>query len=232
MRACRFRLPLSLYWTSGSCKQRQRCLHLAARHASSKDQRVAPPKFGNPRRVVVTGIGLVTPVGVGKDEAWQGLMDGKSGVVQLQDEGFAPLPSRVAGKVPVGTNPGEYNAADWLEPSEVRRLPAGIQFGLCAAKQAMSDAGWSEEAQETGTSPFDPLRTGVAIGTGISGAEDLLSGHDALNDRGYVLFVVPAVLCFVFCVLSITPLFQPFPHGGRRRSIQSAVNSTASLSFP
>jgi hypothetical protein len=130
----------------------------------------APPVFGKPRRVVVTGIGLVTPLGVGVEHVWQGLMDGRSGLVDLDGEGFAGLPAQVAGRVPVGdTDRGGWDPLSWLEPSEARRLPPGIQFGLAAARQALTDAGWSAEH-----TPFAPQRTGVAIGTGISGAQDLL----------------------------------------------------------
>lgn len=151
---------------------------LQRRCAQSTAHRAAPA-FGSPRRVVVTGVGLVTPVGVGASVTWEGLMTGQSGVVKLDEERFQSLPSRVAGKVPVGTNHGEYNAADWMELSEARRLPTGIQYGLAAVQEAVTDAGWSGEHN-----PFDPIRTGVAIGTGISGAEDLLDGHDTLNSRG------------------------------------------------
>lgn len=122
-----------------------------------------PPVFRTPRRVVVTGLGIVSPIGVGAEYCWKRLTSRACGITTLEGEEFASLPSRVAGVVPRGTGDGQFDPGHWVEPHEARRHPLNILFGLAAAKQALGDARWF---------PDDPklrARTGVAIGCGISG---------------------------------------------------------------
>eukprot|EP00041_Stephanoeca_diplocostata_P018977 m.402352 g.402352 ORF g.402352 m.402352 type:complete len:355 (-) comp21177_c0_seq10:874-1938(-) len=150
----------------------------------------SPPRFVSPRRVVVTGIGIVSPLGVGVDVCWKRLNSGSSGLVHLTGDGFQSLPSRVAGLVPrARDNPdsdsdslGSFDPLQWLDAHSVRTLPDGIQFGIAAAEQALVDAGLDDPGER---SVLDRNRMGVAIGCGISGAQDLLRGNEILQQRGH-----------------------------------------------
>eukprot|EP00040_Diaphanoeca_grandis_P044134 m.11388 g.11388 ORF g.11388 m.11388 type:complete len:440 (-) comp8797_c0_seq1:200-1519(-) len=144
------------------------------------------PRFARPRRVVVTGIGLVTPLGVGVRHNWEALIQGKSGIRTIDSswnqytDAFESLSVKIAGIVPNTTQlpNGGFDASTWLDRREIRIHPDNIQFGLCAAAQAITDS-----KLFTGNA-INPERMGVAVGCGISGAQDLLAAHDALNRGG------------------------------------------------
>src|SRR5690348_5566240 len=116
------------------------------------------------RRVVVTGMGVVTPLGIGLERVWRRLLAGESGIAAIQSFDVSDLPSRIAGQVPLGdTASGRFNADEWVPPKDQRKMDTFIVFAMAAAVQAVDDSGWvadSEEAQE---------RTGVMIGSGIGG---------------------------------------------------------------
>ena len=133
------------------------------------------------RRVVVTGIGLVTPFGVGIEHNWQSLIQGKSGIRQIESIETADLPAKIAGEVPVGpTAENLFAADDWVEPKDQRRMDPFIIYGLAASVQAVRDSGWQATTEE------DQFRTGVMIGSGIGGLPGISECAVTLNrkDRG------------------------------------------------
>src|SRR4051794_22921534 len=95
------------------------------------------------RRVVVTGLGMVTPLACGVEATWRRLINAESGISRIDRFDVSDLPSRIAGQIPHGdgTN-GTYNPDQWMEPKEQRKGDPFITYGLCAARQALDDAGW------------------------------------------------------------------------------------------
>ncbi|QOV35588.1 beta-ketoacyl-[acyl-carrier-protein] synthase family protein [Streptomyces ferrugineus] len=132
----------------------------------------APPR---PRRVVVTGLGAVTPLGVGVGELWRGLLDGRHGIRELAGEEFAGLPVRVAGVVPV-------DPAGLLPRPMARRMNRAAQFGVLAAREAWVDAGFT--AGGTRESGVDPARVGVSLGAILGDASVLVGGDRRLREKG------------------------------------------------
>src|SRR6266852_297483 len=116
------------------------------------------------RRVVVTGMGLVTPLGIGLDQVWRRLLAGESGIGAIQSFDVSDLPSRVAAQVPRGDRAfGLFNADEWVPPKDHRRMDEFIIFAMGAAVQAVEDSGWQPDSEE------EYERTGVMIGSGIGG---------------------------------------------------------------
>jgi 3-oxoacyl-[acyl-carrier-protein] synthase II len=131
------------------------------------------------RRVVITGIGLVTPLGVGAEHVWRRLLGGESGVGAIQSFDVSDLPSKIAGQVPRGeTSSGAFNADDWVPPKDQRRMDEFIVYAMAAAEQAVSDAGWRPAGEE------DRERTGVMIGSGIGGLPGITEGAILLHEKG------------------------------------------------
>lgn len=139
----------------------------------ARPERVAA--VGGPRRVVVTGLGAVTPLGVGVDELWRGLLDGRHGIRELDDEEFAELPVRVAGTVPV-------DPMELLPRQAARRMNRAAQFAVLAAREAWGDAGFV--AGGTRESGLDPERVGVSLGAILGDASVLVGGDRKLRDKG------------------------------------------------
>src|ERR1700752_4052939 len=144
------------------------------------------------RRVVVTGMGLVTPLGIGLERNWSRLTESESGIRAIQSFEVSDLPSKIAGQVPRGdTASGLFNADDWVAPKDQRKMDGFIIFALAAAAQAVEDAGWlptGEEACE---------RTGVMIGSGIGGLPGITEGAVTVHERGprrLTPFFIPANL--------------------------------------
>ncbi|WP_406122118.1 beta-ketoacyl-[acyl-carrier-protein] synthase family protein [Streptomyces sp. NBC_00989] len=139
----------------------------------ARPERVAA--VGGPRRVVVTGLGAVTPLGVGVDELWRGLLDGRHGIRELDGEEFAELPVRVAGTVPV-------DPMELLPRQAARRMNRAAQFAVLAAREAWGDAGFV--AGGTRESGLDPERVGVSLGAILGDASVLVGGDRKLRDKG------------------------------------------------
>ncbi len=144
------------------------------------------------RRVVVTGMGLVTPLGIGLERNWNRLTEGVSGISAIQSFDVSDLPARIAGQVPRGdTASGLFNPDDWIPPKDQRKMDRFIVYALAAAVQAVEDADWlpqDEEARE---------RTGVMIGSGIGGLPGITDGALTLHERGprrLTPFFIPANL--------------------------------------
>src|SRR5579863_1759410 len=131
------------------------------------------------RRVVVTGCGVVTPLGVGTETVWKRLLEGQSGIRAIQNFDVSDLPAKIAGQVPRGeTASGSFNADDWVPPKEQRKMDEFIVYALAAAEQAVTDAGWKPEDGESRE------RTGVMIGSGIGGLPGITEGAITLHERG------------------------------------------------
>src|SRR6516165_4605218 len=95
------------------------------------------------RRVVVTGLGMVTPLASGVEPTWQRLLAGESGIRTIQTFEVSDLPCKIAGQIPRGDgSDGSFNADQWMQPKEQRKVDDFIIFAMCAARQALDDAGW------------------------------------------------------------------------------------------
>src|SRR5947208_16932140 len=131
------------------------------------------------RRIVVTGVGVVTPLGIGHERVWRRLIAGESGIGAIQSFDVSDLPSRVAGQVPRGDRAsGAFNADDWVPPKDQRRMDEFIVFAMAAAVQAVEDAGWRPDDEE------ERERTGVMIGSGIGGLPAITEAAITLQERG------------------------------------------------
>jgi 3-oxoacyl-[acyl-carrier-protein] synthase II len=141
---------------------------------------------------VVTGLGLVSPLGCGVEHNWQRLINGESGVGAIQSFDVSDLPAKIAAQVPIGeTASGKFNADEWVPPKDQRRMDSFIVFALAATAQAVADSGW-EPADEEGR-----CRTGVLIGSGIGGLPEIARSA-GLMEKGQVRrispFFIPAAL--------------------------------------
>jgi 3-oxoacyl-[acyl-carrier-protein] synthase II len=144
------------------------------------------------RRVVVTGMGLVSPLGCGVGVNWERLIAGQSGIRAIQSFDVSDLPAKVAAQVPPGeTANGGFNADDWVPPKEQRRMDTFIVYAMAATEEAVGNAGWKPDDEE------ERIRTGVLIGSGIGGLPEIANGA-ALLERGQVRrlspFFIPAAL--------------------------------------
>ncbi|MEK7244859.1 MAG: beta-ketoacyl-ACP synthase II [Pseudomonadota bacterium] len=144
------------------------------------------------RRVVVTGLGVVSPLGVGAKVNWDSLLAGRSGIRSIQSFDTSDLPAKIAGQVPRGeTASGLFNPDDWIPPKDQRRMDDFIIYGLAAAVQAIQDSGWKPEGEE------DRCRTGVMIGSGIGGLPEIARTAivvEAGQSRRVSPFFIPASL--------------------------------------
>ncbi|WP_366556227.1 beta-ketoacyl-ACP synthase II [Aquibaculum sediminis] len=144
------------------------------------------------RRVVVTGLGLVTPLGTGVDHVWQQLLAGRSGIGPIQNFDISDLPSKIGGQPPLGNlAEGGFDPIDWMEAKDQRKNDRFILYGMAAAQQAIEDAGWQPDEPES------LERTGVMIGSGIGGLETIYDGAITVATRGprkLSPFFIPAVL--------------------------------------
>ena len=131
------------------------------------------------RRVVVTGLGLVTPLACGVEESWAALLAGKSGASRITRFKTDDLATKIACQVPHGDGAnGTFNPDQWVDPKEQRRMDPFIVYGLAAAKQAVVDSGWEPKTEE------DRQRTGVLIGSGIGGLAGIEDGSILVHEKG------------------------------------------------
>ncbi|MEE8394313.1 MAG: beta-ketoacyl-ACP synthase II [Rhodospirillales bacterium] len=143
------------------------------------------------RRVVVTGIGLVTPLGSGIEVNWGRLINAESGIRAIDTFDVSDLPAKIGGLVPKGNGDGLFNAEDWITAKDLRRMDPFIVYGLGAASQAIEDSGWKPEGEE------DQWRTGVMIGSGIGGIYEISKGAITVETgkvRRLSPFFIPASL--------------------------------------
>ena len=131
------------------------------------------------RRVVVTGMGMVTPLGCGVEATWSRLLAGESGVRRIDRFEVSDISSQIAGMVPYGDGAGgSYNPDHWMEPKEQRKVDKFIVYAMCAARQALEHAGWKP------STPDQQAASGVMIGSGIGGIEGIAETAVILKERG------------------------------------------------
>ncbi len=131
------------------------------------------------RRVVVTGLGLLTPLGCGVEQTWQRLLEGKSGAGRIEHFNVSDLACQIACIVPKGNGTdGTYDSSMWMEPKEARKVDEFIVFAMCAATQALNDANWHPKTSE------DQETTGVLFGSGIGGIGGIYDASIILAERG------------------------------------------------
>jgi 3-oxoacyl-[acyl-carrier-protein] synthase II len=143
------------------------------------------------RRVVVTGMGMVSPLGVGVDHNWSEITNGKSGIRKIERFDVSDISSQIAGIIPRGDGAGEYNPDTFVEPKEQRKVDEFIVFGMAAAQEAIEDSGWTPDNEEAQN------RTGVLIGSGIGGLDEIDRTSQLLKEKGprrVSPFFVPAAL--------------------------------------
>ncbi|MDG1130967.1 beta-ketoacyl-ACP synthase II [Seohaeicola saemankumensis] len=131
------------------------------------------------RRVVVTGLGLVTPLACGVEETWSRLLAGESGAGPITRFDPSNVLTSYACEIPFGDGSnGTFNPDDWMEPKERRKVDDFILYGMAAATQAVEDSGWKPEAEE------DRLRTGVMLGSGIGGLQSIEQTTLLMKEKG------------------------------------------------
>ena len=131
------------------------------------------------RRVVVTGLGMLTPLACGVEPTWRRLIAGESGARPIEHFDVADLPVRFACQIPRGDGSGAtYNPDQWMAPKDQRKFDPFIIFAMCAVRQALDDAGWRPTSYE------DQVATGVLIGSGIGGIEGIAETALVLKERG------------------------------------------------
>jgi 3-oxoacyl-[acyl-carrier-protein] synthase II len=130
------------------------------------------------RRVVITGLGLVTPLGNGVEATWKRLTQNESGIRRIDTFDTENLASKIAGLVPRGTEPGQFNPDDYLPPKEQRKIDDFIIYGIAAADEALKDSGWVAETEE------QQEMTGVMIGSGVGGLPRIYESSVTLKEGG------------------------------------------------
>jgi 3-oxoacyl-[acyl-carrier-protein] synthase II len=131
------------------------------------------------RRVVVTGLGMVTPLACGVEATWRRLLAGESGIRSVEKFDVSDLPCKIAGQIRRGDGEqGTFNADQWMEPKEQRKVDDFILYAMSAATQALDNADWHPREYE------DQIASGVLIGSGIGGIEGIAETAILLRDRG------------------------------------------------
>ncbi len=144
------------------------------------------------RRVVVTGMGIACPLGLGVEHVWKRLINGESGIGAIQSFDVTELPAKIAGQLPRGAKAeGKLDIAEWIPIKDQKKMDRFIQFALVAATEAVEDSGWVPETEE------DRCATGVMIGSGIGGLETIYEASILLHEgkmRRLSPFFIPSAL--------------------------------------
>ncbi|MDN2567687.1 beta-ketoacyl-ACP synthase II [Aquibium sp. A9E412] len=130
------------------------------------------------RRVVVTGLGLLSPFGVGAEHGWKKLLTGASSAARIDRFEVDDLPCKIASSIPRGSGDGAFDPDAFMEPKEQRKVGDFIVYGMAAAELALADAGWRPQTED------ERCATGVMIGSGIGGIEGIAENALILKDRG------------------------------------------------
>src|SRR4051812_41733524 len=131
------------------------------------------------RRVVVTGLGMVTPLGCGVEPSWTRILNGQSGARKIETFDVSDLTSRIACIIPRGDgSDGTFNPDQWMEPKDQRKVDDFIIFAMCAARQALDDANWHPGSEG------ERCSTGTLIGSGIGGLSGIADTAILLKERG------------------------------------------------
>ncbi len=129
------------------------------------------------RRVVVTGLGMVTPLGCGVETTWSRITAGQSGLREIREFDVSDMPARVGAFIP-REGEGAYNPDDWMEPKEQRKVDEFIVYAMAAAKQALKDADWAPQTED------EKCASGVLIGSGIGGLGGIYDATVTLKEKG------------------------------------------------
>ena len=131
------------------------------------------------RRVVITGVGMVTPLGAGASVTWQRLLAGESGAAKIENFEVSDIPCQIACQIPRGDGQdGTFNPDQWMEPKEQRKVDDFIVYAVAAAAEALDDANWHPETYE------DQIASGVMIGSGIGGLQGIEKTSLILAEKG------------------------------------------------
>ena len=132
------------------------------------------------RRVVVTGMGLTTPLGNGVDINWKRLTSGVVGINKIENFDVSDLPCKIAGQVPnkINDSEGGLDIDQWIEPREYKRIDRFISYGIISAVQAVEHSGWKPNSEN------EKNRTGVILGSGIGGLETIANTTRLLDTKG------------------------------------------------
>ncbi|HEY1886911.1 MAG TPA: beta-ketoacyl synthase N-terminal-like domain-containing protein, partial [Roseiarcus sp.] len=130
------------------------------------------------RRVVITGLGMVSPIACGVEATWRRLLASESGIARIDNFDVSDLPCKVAAQVPRGGAPEAFNPDDWMDPKEQRRVDDFIIYGMSAATQALRDACWSPKSYE------EEIETGILFGSGIGGLGGIYDASVTLHEKG------------------------------------------------
>ncbi|MEG6509702.1 beta-ketoacyl-ACP synthase II [Methyloligella sp. 2.7D] len=131
------------------------------------------------RRVVITGMGLVSPLACGVEESWKKLIAGESAAARVEGFDTSDLACQIACEIPRGDgSDGTFNPNDWMEPKEQRKVDDFIVFAMAAASQALENAGWKPTDYE------DQIRTGVLVGSGIGGLQGIEKNSLLFHEKG------------------------------------------------
>ena len=153
------------------------------------------------RRVVITGLGVISPLGRGVEHNWKRLLNGESGITKIEDIDLKDIPVRIAGRVPWGEGEGEFNPDSVLPPKDQKKNDRFILYGLAAGSDAIRDAGYIPETEE------EKNRFGVMMGSGIGGLgtiyENSLSFHESGIKRISPFFIPASLINLISGNLSI-----------------------------
>ena len=130
------------------------------------------------RRVVVTGLGMVSPLACGVEATWRRLLAGEFAVGRVENFDVSDLACQIAAQVPRGDRPDAFHPDDWMDPKEQRRVDDFILYGMSAATQALRDAGWTPKTYE------EEIESGVLIGSGIGGLGGIYDASITLHEKG------------------------------------------------
>lgn len=135
------------------------------------------------KKIVITGMGIVCPVGTGIDFAWKNILNGQSGIRKITEFDTTDIASKIAGIPQRGTEPGDFNPDAVIEPKEQRKMDKSIMYGLVAANEAVIDAGLLEY-------DGDKNRIGVSVGSGVGGLSTIADTYKDILENG-TRFVSP-----------------------------------------
>ncbi len=131
------------------------------------------------KRVVITGTGMVSPLGSGTEITWERLLEGQNAAARVETFEVDDLAAKIACQIPLGDGgDGTFNASDWIAPKEQRKVDPFIIYGMAAATQALEDANWHPSTAD------EQNNTGVLIGSGIGGLQGIEQTAHVLRDRG------------------------------------------------
>ena len=175
------------------------------------------------RRVVVTGLGMVTPLACGVEKTWERLLAGQSGAGPITRFDASNVVTQYACEIPMGDGTdGTFNPDDWMEPKDRRKVDDFILYGMAAAVQAVRDSGWEPVTEE------DRCATGVMLGSGIGGLSSIAETAVLIKEKGpkrVSPFFIPGV--FNFSSRSATSVFK----ASKRACVVASKSSSDLIEF-